>query len=108
MSTNTKPFVKLSPEALAKLPAAEQLAYYRQENAILREDMARPKGSTLTLKVSEKGAVSLYGMGKFPVTLYGEQWAKVAAFMPEIQSFLEANKALLKTKADKAAAVTTA
>jgi len=42
----------------------------------------------LSLKVSEKGAVSLYGMGRFPVTLYKEQWARILANAPLIEAFI--------------------
>ena len=52
----------------------------------------------LSLKVSEKGAVSLYGMGRFPVTLYGTQWERLIAHSAEITAFLTANAALLSTK----------
>ena len=52
----------------------------------------------LSLKVSEKGAVSLYGMGKFPVTLYGEQWLKVLDHAVVIRQFLDDNASLLKSK----------
>ena len=56
------------------------------------------KPRKLTLKVSEKGAVSCYGMGKFPVTLYGTQWDRLLDHADEIKSFMEANRSLLKTK----------
>lgn len=52
----------------------------------------------LSLKVSEKGAVSLYGMGRFPVTLYKEQWLRIIASAPEIETFIRENDAKLKTK----------
>jgi hypothetical protein len=52
----------------------------------------------LTLKVSEKGAVSLYGMGRFPVTLYKEQWLRILAGAPLIEAFIRENEAKLKTK----------
>lgn len=53
----------------------------------------------LTLKVSAKGAVSLYGMGKFPVTLYAGQWERVLGSAEEITSFIEANREGLAVKA---------
>jgi hypothetical protein len=53
---------------------------------------------TLSFKVSEKGAVSVYGLGRFPVTLYFEQWHKLLAQADELRTFLEANKAKLKLK----------
>jgi hypothetical protein len=52
----------------------------------------------MKLKVSEKGGVSLYGLGRFPVTLYAEQWQKLLGEVENIKKFLEDNKALLKTK----------
>jgi hypothetical protein len=56
------------------------------------------KGGTVTFKVSEKGAVSVYGLGRFPVTLYQEQWAKLLSNVDELKAFIEANKSKLKTK----------
>jgi hypothetical protein len=56
------------------------------------------KSSTLSFKVSEKGAVSVYGLGRFPVTLYFEQWHKLLAHIDELRAFLEANKSKLKLK----------
>lgn len=53
----------------------------------------------LTLKVSEKGAVSLYGMGRFPVTLYGSQWEKLLDNAVIIREFLKDNASLLSVKA---------
>jgi hypothetical protein len=75
----------LSPDERAEL---EQL---RKEKA------ARGKGD-LYLKVSEKGGVSLYGMGRFPVTLYKEQWEKVIANMDMIKNFIKDHESELKTK----------
>ena len=53
----------------------------------------------MKLKVSEKGGVSLYGLGRFPVTLYAEQWQKLLGEVENIKKFLEDNKTLLKTDA---------
>jgi len=50
------------------------------------------------MKVSEKGAVSIYGMGRFPVTLYKEQWLKLLDMSDEIRAFIAANAAQLKAK----------
>jgi len=66
----------------------------RAENAKLK---TKDKGG-ITLKVSEKGAVSLYGMGRFPVTLYKEQWLRLLANAAEIETFIRENGSLLKTK----------
>ena len=52
----------------------------------------------LEFRVSEKGAVSLYGLGRFPVTLYYEQWMKVLDHVDELRAFLEENKPNLKLK----------
>ena len=56
------------------------------------------KTGTLSFKVSEKGAVSVYGLGCFPVTIYFEQWHKLLAQADELRAFLEANQAKLKLK----------
>jgi hypothetical protein len=69
----------------------------RQENAALKKGTA----SGLRLKVSEKGAVSIYGMGKFPVTLYKEQWLRLLDIGDEIRAFIATNNAQLKSKQDK-------
>jgi hypothetical protein len=59
------------------------------------------KGGVLRFKVSEKGAVSVYGLGKFPVTLYLEQWERLLAQTDELREFIEANRAQLKIKDHK-------
>jgi len=51
-------------------------------------------------KVSEKGAVSVYGLGRFPVTLYGEQWKRLFSASDDIQQFIEQNRDRLKKKSD--------
>ncbi len=56
------------------------------------------KGGNISFKVSEKGAVSVYGLGRFPVTLYLEQWEALLAHVGELREFIEANKSKLKTK----------
>jgi len=53
---------------------------------------------TLSMKVSEKGALSVYGMGRFPVTLYKEQWLKLLGIAEEIKVFIAENEDRLKTK----------
>lgn len=59
------------------------------------------KPRTLSLKVSEKGAVSLYGMGRFPVTLYGSQWERLLNEADTIRAFLKTNASLLSVKEAK-------
>ncbi len=71
-----------------------ELERLRAENERLRSS-ARGK---LAMKVSEKGALSVYGMGRFPVTLYKEQWLRLLAMAEEIKAFIEANGASLKSK----------
>jgi len=71
-----------------------ELERLRAENAQLKNK----KRDGLSLKVSDKGAVSLYGMGRFPVTLYKEQWLRILAAAPEIEKFIQENESKLKTK----------
>ena len=71
-----------------------ELERLRSENQALKRTSA--KG--LSLKVSEKGALSVYGLGRFPVTLYKEQWNRLLETSDEIRSFIKANESLLKTK----------
>ena len=52
----------------------------------------------VSMKVSEKGGLSVYGLGRFPVTLYPEQWGKLLDMAPEIRSFIEDNRGQLKWK----------
>jgi len=71
-----------------------ELNRLRNENAALKKGAS----SSLRLKVSEKGALSVYGMGRFPVTLYKEQWLKLLGMADEIRAFIAANDAQLKAK----------
>ncbi|HJY81591.1 MAG TPA: hypothetical protein VKK81_10980 [Candidatus Binatia bacterium] len=71
-----------------------ELERLRAENAALKSKAA--KG--ITLKVSEKGGVSVYGLGRFPVTLYKEQWEKVLGMVDDIRMFIAEHEAELKTK----------
>jgi hypothetical protein len=67
----------------------------RAENEALKK-ASRP--GALTIKVSEKGGVSVYGLGRFPVTLYQEQWEKLLAQVDDIRAFIAANRDRLKKK----------
>lgn len=71
-----------------------ELERLRNENAALKKGA----GSSVRMKVSEKGALSIYGMGRFPVTLYKEQWLKLLGMSDEIRAFITANEAQLKAK----------
>ena len=71
-----------------------ELERLRNENAALKKGAA----AGTRMKVSEKGALSIYGMGRFPVTLYKEQWLKLLGMANEIGAFIKANDAQLKAK----------
>ena len=71
-----------------------ELELLRNENAALKKGAA----TGITMKVSEKGGLSVYGMGRFPITLYKEQWLKLMDMSDAIRSFIEANDAELKSK----------
>lgn len=72
----------------------KELERLRAENEALKK--REQKG--VTLKVSEKGGVSVYGLGRFPVTLYKEQWTKLLDMAAEIRAFIQENDARLKKK----------
>jgi hypothetical protein len=71
-----------------------ELERLRSENASLKKGAS----SSIRMKVSEKGALSVYGMGRFPVTLYKEQWLKLLDMSDDIHAFITANEARLKSK----------
>lgn len=71
-----------------------ELEKLRAENEALKK--TKEKG--LTMKIGEKGGLSVYGLGRFPVTLYKEQWARLLAMADEIHAFIKANDDKLKTK----------
>ena len=73
-----------------------ELARLKAENEVLKNK--KTSGGTLSMKVSEKGALSIYGMGRFPVTLYKEQWLKLLGITDEIRKFIEENDSRLKAK----------
>ena len=76
---------------------AELLEETEQLRAQLAAATAK-KQPKLTLKVSEKGAVSLYGLGRFPVTLYAQQWCVVLSIKEQIEAFIASNESRLKSK----------
>jgi hypothetical protein len=71
-----------------------ELARLRAENDALKQK----RNTSVSMKVSEKGGVSVYGLGRFPVTLYQEQWTKLLAMADDIKTFIEENRSQLKTK----------
>ena len=72
----------------------DELERLRKENEALKKGAS----SNIRMKVSEKGAVSIYGMGRFPVTLYKERWLKLLDMSTEIRAFIAANETQLKKK----------
>ncbi len=71
-----------------------ELERLKAENQALKNQGVRG----VSLKVSEKGGVSVYGLGRFPVTLYKEQWLKLLDMAQDIRTFIDANAGALKTK----------
>lgn len=86
----------MSNEANVTMDPQAELARLRAENEALKAKEA--KRSTISIKVSEKGAVSVYGLGRFPVTLYKQQMERLLAATPDIQAFMVANAAKLAVK----------
>jgi hypothetical protein len=70
-----------------------ELDRLRTENERLKQ-----RGRPTSMKVSEKGAVSVYGLGRFPVTLYKEQWTRLLDMADDIRTFIKENDSSLKTK----------
>jgi len=73
-----------------------ELERLRQENERLKNRTTRG----VSLKVSEKGGVSVYGLGRFPVTLYKEQWTRLLDMADDIRAFIKDNESKLKAKGD--------
>ncbi len=82
------------PDEPSESDVQKELERLRAENARLKADQK----DGLRLKVSAKGAVSVYGLGRFPVTLYQEQWLRVLDIANDIRAFIRENKDLLKAK----------
>ena len=73
-----------------------ELERLKAENEHLKSE----RGRSLSLKVSEKGGVSVYGLGRFPVTLYKEQWTKLLDLADDIRAFIKENEGKLKAKGE--------
>jgi hypothetical protein len=82
---------------MAEESLEQKLARLEAENQALKEQADRKPGE-LRLKISEKGGLSVYGLGRFPVTLYKEQWSRLLAQADEIGAFLKQHDQELKAK----------
>jgi hypothetical protein len=77
---------------------AQQVAQLQAQNTALQAQLANAsKPGKLRFKVSEKGAISVIGMGQWPTTLYRQQWERLLAQGDELKTFINANEAILKT-----------
>jgi len=83
---------------MAEESSEEKLARLEAENKALKDQIEQRKPGQLRLKISEKGGLSVHGLGRFPVTLYKEQWKLMLEHAEEIKTFLEQNEQQLKTK----------
>jgi len=94
MSQNAKRLAHSQGELMSDEDLKAELERLRKENESLKKGAA--KG--VSLKVSEKGGVSVYGLGRFPITLYKEQWAKLLDISEQIKAFIAEHESELKTK----------
>lgn len=83
---------------MAEETPEQKLTRLEAENRALREQIEQRRTGQLRLKISEKGGLSVYGLGRFPVTLYKEQWVRLLDFSDEIRSFIKDNDQKLKAK----------
>ena len=86
--------VSLVKEIMSDQDLNTELERLRAENEALK----RNSRASVSIKVSEKGGVSVYGLGRFPVTLYMEQWIKLLSMSDQIRQFIDDNQSLLKKK----------
>jgi len=78
----------------AENDALKEIVKLRGENDALRKTAAQG----LSLKVSDKGGVSVYGLGRFPVTLYKEQWFRLLSLADDIREFIKTNDDKLRSR----------
>ena len=83
---------------MAEETAEQKLARLEAENRALKEQVEQRRSGQLRLKISEKGGLFVYGLGRFPVTLYKEQWIRLLEQTEEIKEFLKENDQQLKVK----------
>ena len=104
MALSAKELQAKLDEMEARAAEAEAKANAAEARATAAEAKSARTG-TLTLKVSEKGGISLYGLQRMPVTLYVNQWEKLIAHVPTLQAFMAANTASLSRKVAPVASV---
>ena len=80
------------------MPTEEELQAEIEKLRAENEALKKPARGQMSLKVSEKGALSVYGLGRFPVTLYREQWEKLLGMADQIRQFIQENDGKLKKK----------
>jgi hypothetical protein len=78
--------------------ADEDLKAEVERLRVENERLKNRSGRGVSLKVSEKGGVSVYGLGRFPVTLYKEQWTRLLDLADDIRAFIKENEGRLKAK----------
>ena len=83
---------------LNTMPTEEELKAEIDRLKAENESLKKPARGQMSLKVSEKGALSVYGLGRFPVTLYREQWEKLLGMGDQIRQFIQDNDSSLKKK----------
>jgi len=83
---------------LRVMPSEEELTAEIERLRKENEALKKPTRGQISLRVSEKGALSVYGLGRFPVTLYREQWEKLLGIADEITNFIRENDRALKKK----------
>lgn len=99
MAQGTVQICKIGPkDAMLSHMAEEDLKAEVERLRAEVEALKKPGRGQISIRVSEKGAVSVYGMGRFPVTLYKEQWERLLAAADQIKSFIKDNDHLLKKK----------
>ena len=87
-------FTIKSAAELATLSPSEQVAYYKEQNSMLQTALTKKNQHKVSAKLAPKGGVSVYGLGRYPITLYRSQW--IALFeqgQPLVKELFEQNKA---------------
>jgi len=100
MTTRTTALIRMLAEDFIseKIMAEPTYEELKARLAELEKQGANKRSGNLEFRVSDKGAVSVYGMGRFPTTLYYEQWIRLLERADDLKNFLEENKSKLKLK----------